>query len=610
MTSRTDAWSIADGYEDALGVWRPLAPRTRAAIRAAMSAEGEAPPPARVIVVRAADRRQVAGPGRIEFEGGGTREVGRSLPTDLPPGYHTLSLRDEAEPTKLIVAPRRCPVPSQRGWGWAAQLYATRSSASWGIGDLADLRRLGAWASRLGARMLLINPLTAALPLPTQQASPYCPSSRRFLNPLYLRVEDIPGAAALGPDLDRLSALGRALNAERRIDRARVFALKREALEALWRRDAGRDPAFEDFVRRAGQALLEFATFSALAERYGGGFRRWPGAYQRPDAPAVAAFADAHAGRVRFHQWLQWRLDAQLARACAPAPVMQDLPIGVDPDGADAWAWQDSLAIGASIGAPPDRYVKRGQDWGLPPFVPHRLRAAGYQPFIETIRAALRYAGGLRMDHVMGLFRLFWVPAGATPAEGGYVRYPADDLLAIVALESQRAGAVVVGEDLGTVEAGVRERLADHGILSYRVMWFEDGPTSRYPPLAMAAITTHDLPTIAGLWSGADIAEQRALGLEPNEVALEATRKRLGSAIGAAAEPSLDDVVAAAHGVLAAAPSLLVTATLDDALMVAERPNVPGTTAERPNWSLALPEPLERLETTPLALRIAAALAR
>jgi 4-alpha-glucanotransferase len=514
------------------------------------------------------------------------------------------------EPTRLIVAPRRCALPARRGWGWAAQLYATRSTASWGIGDLADLRRLGAWATGLGASLLLINPLSAPLPLPTQQASPYCASSRRFLNPLYLRIEEIQGAAALGADLERLTTIGRALNGERRIDRARVFALKSAALEQLWRRDGGRDQAFEEFVRRSGRALHDFATFSALAERYGSGFRAWPAEYRQPDAPAVTAFADAHAGRVRFHQWLQWHLDLQLARACAAVPVMQDLPIGVDPDGADAWTWQDSLAIGASVGAPPDRYVRRGQDWGLPPFVPHRLRAAGYQPFIDTLRAALRHAGGLRIDHVMGLFRLFWIPAGATPAEGGYVRYPADDLLAIVALESHRAGAVVVGEDLGTVEAGVRERLADHGILSYRVMWFEDGPTARYPELAMAAITTHDLPTIAGLWSGADVAEQRALGLEPNEAALDATRKRLASAIGAAAGSSIEDIVAATHGVLADAPSLLVTATLDDALGVAERPNVPGTTDERPNWSLALPEPLERLETAPLARRVATALTR
>jgi 4-alpha-glucanotransferase len=509
----------------------------------------------------------------------------------------------------LIVAPGRCPLP-RRGWGWAAQLYATRSTQSWGIGDLADLRRLGRWARRLGAHLLLINPLSAPLPLATQQASPYCASSRRFLNPLYLRVEDVPGAEALGPELERVAALGRALNRDRIIDRGRVFALKMEALERLWARGAGRDPAFDRYVSSSGASLREFAIFSALSERYGGGFRVWPEAYRRPDGPAVAAFAAARAERVRFHQWLQWCLDGQLARASAETPVMQDLPIGVDPDGADAWAWQDALATGATVGAPPDRYVRRGQDWGLPPFVPHRLRALGYQPFVETIRAALRHAGGLRIDHVMGLFRLFWIPGGLPPAEGGYVRYPADDLLSIVALESHRAGAVVVGEDLGTVEAGVRERLAQYGVLSYRVLWFEDDPPSTYPESAMAAVTTHDLPTIAGLWTGADIAEQRALGLEPNETAIEAVRKRLAATTGATGKTPIDDVVDATHRRLAEAPSLLITATLDDALAVAERPNVPGTTDERPNWSIALPATLETLETAPLALRIATALAR
>lgn len=605
-----DAWSIADGYQDALGTWRPLSPRTRAALRAAMGADGGDPPPAPVMVVRRGERRTLTGRGRITLEDGATLNVDRALPSDLPPGYHVLSLGTKAEPTRLIVAPRRCPMPARRGWGWAAQLYATRSSASWGIGDLSDLRELGTWANGLGASMVLINPLGAPLPLPSQQASPYCPSSRRFLNPLYLRIEDIAGADALGAELEPLAAAGRALNAERLIDRSRVFALKMTAAERLWQRDRGRDAAFEAHVRTAGRALEEFATFSALAERYGGGFRAWPLEYRTPNAPAVSAFAAAHAERIRFHQWLQWRLDEQLARAGAATRLMQDLPIGVDPDGADAWAWQDALAVGASVGAPPDRYVRRGQDWGLPPFVPHRLRALGYQPFIETIRAALRHAGGLRIDHVMGLFRLFWIPVGVPPAEGGYVRYPADDLLAIVALESHRAGAFVVGEDLGTVEAGVRERLADHGILSYRVMWFEEGPASGYPELSMAAVTTHDLPTIAGLWTGADIVEQRSLGLEPNEAALAATRKRLALATGVGPEPTIDDVVAATHELLGAAPSVLVTATLDDALGIVERPNVPGTTSERPNWSLALPVALEQLEATPLARRIARALAR
>jgi 4-alpha-glucanotransferase len=288
---------------------------------------------------------------------------------------------------------------------------------------------------------------------------------------------------------------------------------------------------------------------------------------------------------------------------------MQDLPIGVDPDGADAWAWQDALATGASIGAPPDRFVTRGQDWGLPPFVPHHLRALGYAPFIETIRASLRRGGGLRIDHVMGLFRLFWIPHGLAPAEGAYVRYPADELLAIVALESQRAGATVVGEDLGTIEPGVREQLAAHGILSYRVAWFEPRPPAQYPELAMAAVTTHDLPTIAGLWTGADIREQRRLGLIGEDTPLDSTRDRLSELAGLGDNASVTDVIEAVHARLAEAPSLLVTATLDDALAASERPNVPGTAFERPNWSIPLSLTLEALETAPLPRRIAAILA-
>src|SRR5207245_6637777 len=194
-----------------------------------------------------------------------------------------------------------------------------------------------------------------------------------------------------------------------------------------------------------------------------------------------------------FHAWLQWLLDRQLARAATACPLMHDLPIGVDPEGADAWAWQDTLALGATVGAPPDRYVAAGQNWGLPPFIPHHLRAAGYRPFIETIRAVLRHARGLRIDHVMGLFRLFWIPAGLPPAAGGYVRYPADDLLGIVALECSRAGALVVGHDLGTVEVGLRESLARSRVLSYRCFWFEAGPQKKFPRLALGAVTPQPL---------------------------------------------------------------------------------------------------------------------
>jgi 4-alpha-glucanotransferase len=609
LGAMSDAWGIADGYHDAFGNWRVPSPAIREALRRAMSAEGDSPSPAPVIVRRAGETIDIPAPVRLLLEDGAALDFDGTLPADVPPGYHELRPRDDGLPIRLIVSPGRCPVPVRRSWGWAAQLYATRSTESWGIGDLADLRRLGRWAAGLGASTILINPLSATLPFRAQQASPYYPSSRRFVNPLYLRVEEAPGAAALGAELERLAALGRALDAERVIDRARVFDLKMDALEQLWTKGnvAGED--FERWVQERGASLREFAIFCVLAEHHGSGWHAWPPEYRRPTSPDVTRFAEAHAQRVRFHQWLQWLLERQFAAAATEIGIMQDLPIGVDPDGADAWAWQDALANGASVGAPPDRFVTRGQDWGLPPFVPHRLRALGYGPFIETIRASLRRGGGLRIDHVMGLFRLFWVPHGLPPSEGAYVRYPADDLLAIVALESQRAAATVVGEDLGTVEEGVRERLAEHGILSYRVAWFEERPPAHYPALAMAAVTTHDLPTISGLWTGADVAEQRRLGLVDNDAALDATRTRLSELAGLGDDAPVTDVIEAVHARLTEAPSLLVTATLDDALAVPERPNVPGTSFERPNWSIALPATLEALETAALPRRIAAILA-
>ena len=374
--------------------------------------------------------------------------------------------------------------------------------------------------------MVLINPLHAALPLLPQEASPYSPSSRRYLNPLYLRIEELPGAARLEQDLQRLATLGHALNEDRHIDRDRVFRLKQEAFQLLWSCFDG-DSDFERFRTAEGSSLHQFAVFCVLAEEHGANWRQWPLFYRRPDSPDVERFAHEHADRVRFHEWLQWLLNQQLARAAEPVSLMQDLPVGFSPDGADAWVWQDLIAADMTIGAPPDLYSPDGQDWGLPPFIPHKLREVAYEPFIQTIRAVLRHAGGLRIDHVMGLFRLWWVPKARKPKDGAYVRYHAEDLLAIIAIESQRVGAVVVGEDLGTVEAGVREKLADHNVLSYRLLWFEKTPPSQYPEKALAAITTHDLPTLAGVWTGADLETQRRLGLNPDESASQKFREKL-----------------------------------------------------------------------------------
>ena len=296
-------------------------------------------------------------------------------------------------------------------------------------------------------------------------------------------------------------------------------------MQLLWSYFDG-DPDFEKFRHQEGESLHQFAVHCCLAERHGANWRLWPTVYRRPDSPEVDQFAAAEADRVRFHMWLQWLLDQQLQRASQSVPLMQDVPIGFSPDGADAWLWQDLIAADMTIGAPPDLYNVTGQDWGLPPFIPHKLRPR-LDPFIETIRSILRYAGGIRIDHVMGLFRLWWVPKGQQPKDGAYVRYSAEELFAIIAVESQRAGAIVVGEDLGTVEEGVREMMAEQNVLSYRLLWFEDGPLSEYPEKALAAITTHDLPTLAGVWTGADLDAQRKFSVRPDQAAQKKFRRKV-----------------------------------------------------------------------------------
>ncbi|MEO6121477.1 MAG: 4-alpha-glucanotransferase [Acidimicrobiales bacterium] len=613
------AWGITPGYHDYRGEWRAVGTDTATALLAAMGAEEGAPPPpqrpgpdGRSWVVTVGPEPVVV-PGRwqLRTDDGAEVEVDGSLPADLGPGYHELVRHADGHRTRLVLAPGRCHLPEGlRTWGWAVQLYAARSAQSWGIGDLADLRRLGRWSAAHGAGMALVNPLHAASSVGPQQPSPYSPSSRCYRNPLYLRVEEVPGAgeAGFGVDLDRLASAGRALNADRRIDRDAVWALKREALELLWSRFGG-DRGFDRYCHEEGPALAAYATFCALAEQHGSAWTNWPDQLRHPENPEVLAFVDAHRDRIHFHQWLQWLLDDQLAGAGAEIGIVTDLAIGVDPAGADAWLWSDCLVPGARVGAPPDEFATSGQDWGIPPFDPWRLRDAAYEPFIRTLRAGFRHAAGLRIDHVMGLFRLFWVPQGLSPAEGAYVAYPWQDLLGIVALESWRAGAWVVGEDLGTVEPMVREELGRRGVLSYRVAWFEDEPPRHFPSQALAAVTTHDLPTVAGLWEGEDLFEQEELGLAPNLEATMAIRDRIGGWAGLDETATIDEVVVAVHRLLGEAPSAVVAATLDDALGVVERPNMPGVpTDRRANWCLALPATLEEIETDPTVSAVVAAL--
>jgi 4-alpha-glucanotransferase len=344
---------------------------------------------------------------------------------------------------------------------------------------------------------------------------------------------------------------------------------------------------------------------------------------RHPGRPEVATFGERHRDEVGYHAWLQWLLEEQLA-AVPSTPgglgVLNDLAIGFAPNGFDAWSFQDELAAGISVGAPPDPLGPRGQDWGLPAFVPDRMAAGGYGPFAQTIRAGMAHAAGLRIDHVMGLFRLFWIPQGAEPAEGTYVRYPAEDLLGVLALESMAAQALVVGEDLGTVEPGVRERLAAEGVFSYRLAWFEQGPdggrrrAADYPRLALAATTTHDLPTVAGFFTGSDLDHLYEIGVavpggsaqaDQEEQRASLCRLLEDEGLLAPGDRSVQAILAALYGFLARTPSTLVAAAVEDALESPDRPNVPGTVDQRPNWSLPLPVPLDDLAVDPRVRRLA-----
>jgi 4-alpha-glucanotransferase len=480
--------------------------------------------------------------------------------------------------------PGLCASAPDRAWGWAVQLYALRSRDSWGIGDMADLRRFARWSRAHGASQLLLNPLGAQAPTLPHQPSPYYTSSRRFRNILYLRIDDVDGAERVAAELGPLRAAAQALNQQRLIDYDEVYRIKSQALEHV-HRAAPEPPGLAGWVTRQGRALRDFATFNALVEAHGPAWRSWPAELRRPDGEGVERRRQELAQRVALHEWMQFHLDRQLARAGREISLITDVPVGFASDGFDAWRWQDLLAPGMRVGAPPDEFFRDGQDWGLPAFDPWKLRRAHFEPFVDAIRGAASHAGGVRLDHVMGLFRLFWIPAGISPVHGLYVHYPAAELVPLLALESRRAGAFVIGEDLGLVQPLVRRRLRQHGVLSYRLLWFEGSSPGRWAEDAVAAATTHDLPTIGGIWT-----------LSEPEHRLHHLRERLVAVTGLPDSAAPVDVAVAVYARLARGRTRLVLATLDDALGVESRPNVPGTTTQFPNWRLALPSPLEEIE--------------
>ncbi|MCU1475011.1 4-alpha-glucanotransferase [Amnibacterium sp.] len=583
-----------------------------------------------------------------DVDGALVGEATFALPADLPVGYHVLVARSGGTTAEapLIVPPRRLPLPDRlgrRGWGVAAQLYSVRSARSWGVGDLGDLGDLAVWAGgRLGADFVLVNPLHAQEPVSPLEPSPYLPSSRRFFAPIYLRIEAVPEYADLSESHRRVVAqladqVHARLDDSDVIDRDAAWNAKRAALRVLARvpRTPEREVDLQMFRLRGGDALTEFATWSVLAEEHGNDARTWPPEYRDPRSPDVAAFAAAHTEEIAFTEWLQWLLDEQLERAQGRAVdagmalgTMHDLAVGVHPGGADAWRLQDAYARGIAVGAPPDPYNQLGQNWEQPPWRPDRLAESGYAPFRDLLGAVLRHAGGIRIDHVIGLFRLWWVPENTDASEGAYVYYDHEAMVGILALEAQRAGAVVVGEDLGVVDPNARSYLASRGVFGTSILWFEsDGsggplPAERWREACLASVTTHDLPPTAGYLDGEHVRLRSTLGLLPRpldeeleadrrerEVWLDELRRRGLLADGADEEAT----VIALHRYLTLTPARLISVALPDLVGDRRIQNQPGTRDEYPNWRVPLSGPdgrplrLEDVLSSSRAERLAAA---
>jgi (1->4)-alpha-D-glucan 1-alpha-D-glucosylmutase len=670
---------IATEWEDVWGEMRRVPEESLAALASAFDETPSASPRALLPPMTVATRGEAAHiavtrealPERaplawqIELEDGTRREqpwtpasahaAALVLPTDLPCGYHRLRLLAGGSvlaESALAIAPLRCYRPPAiegggRVWGCAAQLYSVRSERNWGIGDFTDLRALVEQWGAQGAGIVAVNPMHALFPDNPEHASPYSPSSRLFVDVLYLDVEAIEDfrecedaqqlvrSAPFQAELARLRELPL-------VDYKGVAAAKLPVLEKLHgsfraRHGDGATPrgeAYRAFRRERGESLARQGVFDALQERFrretgAWGWPAWPEPYRDPGSPEVAAFARDHAERIDFFCWLQWQADLQLAAVGAVAErlqlgvgLYQDLAVSVDRGGAETWSHRDLYVLDASVGAPPDEFNTAGQNWGLPPLHPERLRAAGFAPFIAMLRANMRHAGALRIDHVMALMRLYWVPPGASAAAGAYVSYPFRELLALIALESERNRCMVIGEALGTVPDEVLQGLEQSGLFAYSVLWFERSteggfrPPAEYAQDALVSATTHDLPTIAGWWEGRDLTLREKFGVFPSEeVRLKAVlgraedrvrllvalqRERLlppGATVDPASLPAATpELTQAVHTLLARTPSRLFVVQLEDLLGLADQVNLPGTTEDRhPNWRRKLALALERM---------------
>lgn len=515
----------------------------------------------------------------------------------------------------------------RRHWALAVQLYAVRSRRNWGIGDFTDLKQVVTIAARHGAAAVGLNPLHALFPDHPENASPYGPNSRLFLNPLYIDVAALSEFTA-ATDLDADIAAAREGGL---VDYSKVARVKLKGLRVAFDRfqtngSAERRADFEAFREEQGEALVRFACFEALRLLHAPKpWPQWPEPWHRPDAAALHRFRDEHRDACAFQEFMQWNADRQL-RACQaqaraagmPVGLYIDVAVGIDPHGADAWAQQDAVLTGVSVGAPPDEFNTAGQDWGLAPINPVTIAQNDFAAMRRLMAAAMRHAGAIRLDHVLGLKRIFMIPHGMTPGEGAYVRYPFEQLLDVIAQESNNARCIVIGEDLGTVPEGFRAMLSQYGLWSYRVMMFERGhegrfnPPESYPMEAVATFNTHDLSTFRGWMTGHDLQVKRGIGVDPGEDdgARHWAQQKLREALQHRAPDFAPDDFAAVAAYLGASPSLLVCVAIEDILGVADQINIPGTVTQHPNWRRKLPVALEDMESIAELRRVSEAFAK
>ncbi len=580
-----------------------------------------------------------------------------TIECNLPLGYHNLSLVADGESLsemRVIIAPHSCYQPQtlldgNKVWGLSVQLYCLRSDTNWGVGDFSDLAYLTAEAAKTGADFIGLNPIHSLYPANPNACSPYGPSSRRWLNFIYIDV-----AAVEGYDQDSTKAIVNAAEFQAAIQLARgselvnypaVTKLKLEALSAVfdWQcqqyfsKNTTQNRAFKVFVEQGGESLQTIAVYDSLQEdlaskgKASWGWPVFPPEYADFNAPAVAKFAKANAKRVQFFLWLQWQAAQQFEKANKVAQdhkmqigLYRDLAVGVSEGSAEIWGNKALYCTEASVGAPPDILGPLGQTWGLPPMDPHKLYEQAYQPIIDLFSANMHATGALRIDHVMALLRLWWVPKGDSAKEGGYVYYPVDDLLAILALESHRNQSMVIGEDLGTVPEEIREKLADNGVYSYRVFFFEqakDGgfySPSHYPVQSMSTLTTHDMPTLNGFWHCDDLALGKELGLYPTQEILaslyesrhdnkQSILDTLHGHHSISDEISRDvNQVGMTKGLnfgmqthMAGGSSSLLSLQLEDWLEMDKPVNIPGTFNEYPNWQRKLTQSLQQIFSNP-----------